>query len=389
MPPIQAADLPNLPAPFWFIQFFKVLGFVLHMVPMNLWYAGAVLALAMHALGGEQARRWGSRLMLQMPIVIAAGINFGIVPLLFLQVAYAKAFYPATILMAWFWMAVIALLIPAYYGVYVYSFALRAGPEGMTPLKRAAGWTAAVFFLAIGFLFANALSLTTNVAGWAGLWERHSVAGAATGTALNLADPTLWPRWLLMFGLALGTTAAWTVVDATWLARRESDEYRRWAGQFALKAALAGAVLSSAAGAWYVLGTWPSAIRQAMFRFPAMILTVLTAASPWLTVALLAPRNGTRPFGLREDPDRPQALLTRAGAAMIGAAQLGVLAVNGISRQIVQNLELGRLFEGGVSAQPVATDWGPMVMFLAAFVAGLGVLAWIFAQLAKAAPEAS
>lgn len=34
-----------LPAPVWFVQFFKCLGFTLHMVPMNLWYAGLLVGL--------------------------------------------------------------------------------------------------------------------------------------------------------------------------------------------------------------------------------------------------------------------------------------------------------------------------------------------------------
>ena len=34
-----------LPAPYWFIEFFKCLGFTLHAVPMNLWYAGLLVAL--------------------------------------------------------------------------------------------------------------------------------------------------------------------------------------------------------------------------------------------------------------------------------------------------------------------------------------------------------
>jgi len=382
MPPIDAASLPDLPAPFWFIQFFKVLGFTLHAVPMNLWYAGAILAVAAYAFGGGEARRWGSRLMLQMPIIVAAGINFGIVPLLFLQVAYAKAFYPATILMAWFWIAVIGLLIGAYAGVYVYAAGARGEGEAMTPVRRAAGWCSAVFFLAIGFLFANALSLTTNVRAWGDLLERHSRGGAATGTALNVADPTLWPRWLLMFGFALITTAAWTAVDAAWLAVGEDETYKRWAQKFALRVAIAGAVWSTVAGAWYVFGTWSAEVRSEMFSipdvhtgkssFPLVFLTLLTGASPWVAPALLWLGRGKT--------------LTRAAAAAVGGAQVGVLAVNGISRQFVQNFELRRLFQPGVSHQPVSTDWGPMVMFLAVFVAGVGVLVWLFAQLAKAGP---
>lgn len=376
MPPIDANSLPALPAPFWFVEFFKVLGFTLHMIPMNLWYAGLILAVVLGAFGCEQGQRWGSRLTLQMPILVAAGINFGIVPLLFLQVAYAKAFYPATILMAWFWIAVIGLLIPAYYGVYVYAFGLRGGPEAMTPLKRAAGWGSAVLFVGIGFLFVNGLSLTTNVGAWAEIWERHSVDGAATGTALNLADPTFWPRWLLMFGLALGTTAAWTAFDALWLVGREGEVYRRWALQFALIAAIAGAAWTSAVGAWYVFGTWDAAVREAMFAGPVSLLTWLTGAIPWLPAVLLVWLARTKQF-------------TRTTVALVAGAQLASLAVNAISRQVVQNVELRRLIPAGVSAQKVVPDWGPMALFLIVFVAGVGVLAWMFALLTKATPEAS
>ena len=70
-----------------------------------------------------------------------------------------------------------------------------------------------VFFIAIGFIFANGLSLMDHVGRWPELWKDHSMAGAALGTALNVGDPTLMPRWLLMFGLALGTTAVWVLVD--------------------------------------------------------------------------------------------------------------------------------------------------------------------------------
>ena len=46
-----------LPAPVWFIQLFKVLGFSLHMAPMNLWYAGIILAMVLYAAGSEHGRR--------------------------------------------------------------------------------------------------------------------------------------------------------------------------------------------------------------------------------------------------------------------------------------------------------------------------------------------
>ena len=131
---VDTAQAAGLPAPHWFIQFFKVLGFTLHAVPMNLWYAGLLLAVCLHIGRNQHGRVFAARLIKQMPVIIAVGVNLGIVPLLFIQVAYFKFFYPATILMAWFWLAIIVLLIPAYYGVYAYAWAIRNGPKSM------AGW---------------------------------------------------------------------------------------------------------------------------------------------------------------------------------------------------------------------------------------------------------
>ena len=390
---IDQVSAAGVPAPVWFVQFFKALGFTLHAVPMNLWYAGLLVALLLRTVGNEHARRFAARLLRQMPVIVAVGVNLGIVPLLFVQLAYYKVFYPATILMAWFWLAIIGLLIPAYYGVYAYAWGLRGAvetvsgtvcakhPEGgsgkrfLTPFppswRTAAGWIAALFFLCIGFLFANGLSLMDHVARWPELWLTHSESGAALGTALNVGDATLWPRWLLMFGLALGTTAVWVLVDTEWLAHKAADEaYRRWAWGFARKLYTIGTVWAAAAGAWYVFGTWPTELRTAMFRWPLIALTLVTASAtglPW--VLLIA---GGR-FASQ-----------RTMAAAIALAQFGVLGVNAVSRQVVQNINLKPTFD--VLAQPTDVQWGPLVMFLFVFVLGLGVVAWMLAQVKKCRP---
>ena len=360
-------DATGVPAPFWFVELLKVLGFTLHMVPMNLFYAGILVAMLLDRSGGPHGRRFAARLMSQMPVIVAFGVNFGIVPLLFIQVAYNKAFYPATILMAWFWMGVIVLLLPAYHGVYVYAFGLRKG----TPLpawRRATGWLSAIFFLAIGFLFANALSLMTRIDHWPQLLESHGTAGAALGTALNLSDATLWPRWLLMFGLALGTTAIWILVDATWLATNEKDDYRRWAKQFANRLYLLSVAWTVVAGTWYVFGTWRPDVFRIMFAWRVLPLTGLTAAAPGLLLAWLIYR--------RNEP-----LLDRREVAWLGLAQFGVLEINAISRQVVQNLELGPYLN--VAAQPTAVQWSPLLVFLAVLAAGLGVVAWMVLQVVR------
>lgn len=378
----------GVPAPIWFIQLFKVLGFTLHMVPMNLWYAGLLVALFLHVRGNENARHFGGRLMRQMPIIIALGVNLGIVPLLFVQTAYHQVFYPATILMAWTWLAIIALLIPAYYGVYLYAWGCKNG-EQLPWWKTAAGWCAAGMFIVIGFIFVNGFSLMGHVDRWGELWSNNSIGGAALGTALNIGDATLWPRWLLMFGLALQTTAVWLLVDVEWLdgmwhgrprscdssdpvATAEggcstNDDYRRWAWGFAKKLYTFGLVWFAAAGSWYVFGTWPAGLRETMFQWPMLAITVATALAPGLPWLLMM-------IGGRR----------RAVVIFIALAQFGVLGINAVSRQIVQNLELAPFWD--VYSMPEDVQWGPLVMFLVAFVIGLGVIGWMIAQIRKCKP---
>ena len=338
------------------------------MVPMNLWYAGMFVGLWLHFRGDEHARRFAARLLQQMPIIVALGINFGIVPLLFIQVAYYKVFYPATILMAWAWMAIIGLLIPAYYGVYAYAWGIRNG-KSMEKWRVWAGWVAAAFFIAIAFLFVNGLSLMEHVDRWPALWTNNNIAGAATGLALNVTDPTVLPRWFLMFGLAMGTTAVWMLVDAFLLIGERDDAYRAWATGFARNLYTLAMFWTAASGIWYIF-VWSQELRDAMFAMPFLPLTILTALAmsvPW--VMMLG--AGQRP-------------LRRGTVMMIALDQFGVLGINAASRQIVQNLNLSGYFQ--VLNQPEDVQWGPLAMFLIAFVLGVAVIAWMLLQIQKCKP---
>ncbi len=360
MNPADLAAPPSplgFPAPYWFLVLLKVAGFTLHMAPMHLWTAGLLVALLLIRRPDAHARLLGERLITQLPVVIALGINFGIVPLLFLQVAYYRVFYPATVLVAWSWFAVIPLLVLAYYGVYLYAGGLRQTRLGR--LHRLAGWVAAAAFLAIGFAFANALTLMTRLDAWPDLWRATSRAGAPLGTALNLSDPRLLPRWLMLLALALVTTAAYAVVDAGLFVRGLPAAYRRWVAGFALRLATLGVVGFALFGSWYAFGTWGAEVRQAMLGRLAP-LTAATAAAPALPWLLIARQ--------RRGPTPGAALAT-------GLAQFGVLALNATSRQVVQNVELARFLD--VAAEPMRTQWSPLVVFLLLLAGGVGVILWM------------
>jgi hypothetical protein len=313
---------------------------------------------------GDHGKRFSDRLMKQMPIIIALGVNLGIVPLLFVQLAFPQFFYSATVLMGWYWFGVIWLLIPAYYGVYVYAGGLSDDGAAMSPLRIATGWAAAACFLVIGFIFANAFSLMANVENWRELWSSTNVGGAALGTALNTSDPALWPRWPLMFSLALMTTAAWSVLDAAWFGSQTDGEYKAWVSAFAWKLYLGGVVAFAAVGSWYAFGTWPKEIRELMFQGPLLVLTLITATLPALPLLIL--------FGKRVGG----ASAARAAALWIMVAQVAVLATNAVSRQVVQIAKLQDYLQGWGEA----TQWSPLVVFLLVFVLGAGIVAWMLVQ---------
>lgn len=362
---IAPASPLGLPAPYLVLVVLKVFGFTLHALPMSLWYTGLLLALIVHVRGDDAGRQWATRFLLQMPLVIALGINFGIAPLLFLQVTASRAFYPATILVAWAWLAIIPLLTIAYYGVYAYVVGLKRGH--LAGWQRAAGWTSAFVFIGIGFLFAHTMALVTRVDAWPELWRRTSLAGAVSGWTLHLAEPTLWPRWLMFIGLALTTTAVHPVVDSGIFGGPRAGAYRRWAGAFAWRLHSAGLAWFVVAGSWYVFRTWDPAVRRHMFDGGMLPLTVCTAAGPgvvWLL--LLAQRRGVTP----------------GRAWVTGAVQVLVVAINAVARQIVQNLELRPWLD--VTAAPVHTQWSPLVLFVVLLAGGIGVVTWIVRRLVAA-----
>ncbi len=360
------------PAPFWFITFFKVLGFILHMIPMNIWYAGMILVAIFATFGKNHSLELAHRLSRTMPVIVALGVNLGIVPLLFTQVGYYQFYYPAGILMAHAWFSVIVILIFAYYGVYIYSLSVRNNKS--TKFALASAWVSSIAFIFIGFLFANNFSLMANVNSWIHIFNRTNVGGAALGTGLNTSDPTLIPRWLMMFGLAMTTTAVFIAFDAVFFKRRDtSDEYRKWAAGFAFLFYTAGLVWFAAMGSWYIFGAMEKSTLAEIAGHPAVYLLFgLTAMSPGLVfLSLLTQRKG----------------LKKEGVILASVLQVVVLSLNAVSRQWVQNLEIFR-YEN-IARLPVETQWSPMIVFLVLFVAGIAVVGWMIAKIAAVEKHAA
>ncbi|NWG12748.1 MAG: hypothetical protein HXY20_04340 [Acidobacteria bacterium] len=117
-------DYQVLPAPLWLITSLHLLTLALHFIAMNFVVGGLVLVLAYRAQD-----RWCNPVILRFvrlfPIVMAATVTFGVAPLLFLQLVYGRFIYAASIVSAWFWLAVVGVVIASYYALYAASFSNR------------------------------------------------------------------------------------------------------------------------------------------------------------------------------------------------------------------------------------------------------------------------
>jgi hypothetical protein len=171
-----------------------MLTFPMHLLFMNAMLGSTVIAIYARLKGDEAGIALSRALSALIPYLVAFTVNFGVAALLFTQVLYGQFFYTSSILMAAFWLAVIPLLLTAYYLLYLNDF--RFDSLGRRAALIAAA--ALLLFLSIAFIYTNNMTLMLVPREWNGYF------GNSEGTMLNLGDPTLFPRY---FHFIIGGTA--------------------------------------------------------------------------------------------------------------------------------------------------------------------------------------
>ncbi len=120
-----------IPVPWGWFQALLLFTFFCHILLMNVMLGTACIALSGHFSRGGERGADSHRLAGVLPFTIAFAVNFGVAPLLFVQVLYGQFVYVSSILMARFWLAVIALLIASYSLAYLYKYRYdRLGAPG-------------------------------------------------------------------------------------------------------------------------------------------------------------------------------------------------------------------------------------------------------------------
>lgn len=196
MDPLIIPQPDTIPVSWGWFQFLLLVTFPLHLLAMNAMLGGLAIGIVQHLKGGTVRKQLAHRIAIALPLVIAFVVNFGVAPLLFVQVLYGQFLYTSSILMGVFWILIVPVLIVAYYGAYFYDFRF-------TQLGSAGPFVAVlVFFLlvVIGFFFSNNMLLMATPEQFGGYFSHKN------GTLLSFGQPSFWPRFLHMFfgALAIG-----------------------------------------------------------------------------------------------------------------------------------------------------------------------------------------
>ncbi|MGA7826754.1 MAG: hypothetical protein WCA04_03780 [Geobacteraceae bacterium] len=187
----------TFPAAWELFRFLLLLVFPLHLLLMNAMVGTTLIAAVVFLRKGDTMRELAYELAKVIPFLIAFAVNLGVAALLFLQVAYGQFFYTGSILMGAYWLAVVPLLLLAYYAAYLFDFRFTRLSK---PLAIFLIVVPLLIFLTIAFIFSNNMTMMLDPVAW------RAYFGTQDGTLLHWGYAPLIPRYLhfIIGGLAVG-----------------------------------------------------------------------------------------------------------------------------------------------------------------------------------------
>jgi len=355
---IPALDPAPLPGPPWLFQVLWVLTFFIHLLFVNTVLGGTLLAA--FAGGSGAGRREVRTLFVEVNSwAISMAITFGIAPLLFIQVVLGRFFYTATILVGWAWFGMLIFLTVGYYLNYVAKFRLRAGKDADSVIA-----LEAVCFVAIA-----AIQVTVNLLHMQpGRWER-----VADGAWAALGDPTFVPRYLHFLLAAVAMAGALAAFVAVRRAARGGDPHAlQGMARFGIKAALIATLLQLVDGFWLLLAL-PEDILKAFMRGGAATMAPLGIGILAGVLLLLV-------LAQISDPLAQATKVRRVAELIVGAVVFMI-----VTRHELRDFYLTRARAG--EQVTVATQWGPLALFLGVFVLCVGLTVYALVRAVKDRPR--
>ncbi|MBN1153381.1 hypothetical protein JXB12_00520 [candidate division KSB1 bacterium] len=344
----------SIPAPAWFFQVLNILTFLIHILFVNIILGGSILILMSRLTRTDPPLDQSLHGVIapKIPTTFALAINFGVAPLLFIQVIYGQFIYTSSVLMAVYWILVIPLLIIAYYGAYIH---IKNYSKART-LSVVSLMVTTLILLYIAFVYVNNMTLMMQPDKWASYFQDRG------GTLLNAADPSFLPRYLHFIVASVAISGLF--IALVWYLRSRNTAAE--AGEkinSGLKIYAIGTSVQVVVGFWYLL----SLPRDLMLSFMGgnMVYTIILAAGIVLAMGSII-----------------TGFLKNLKATLI---QLGILiTIMVITRANLRTLYLADYFKLNQLTLKPQTD--VMILFLLVFIIGLVAVGYMI-KIANSAPE--
>jgi len=344
MDPATLIPTPDqIPVDWGWFQILLTLTFYLHVLAMDTMLGTAIITFIHHFSSEGDSLPVTREISKKLPYVIALAVNLGIAPLLFAQVLYGHFLYVGSMLPGVFWLSIVLFLIIAYYSAYIYSYRYKTMRAG----RMITSGITMVSLLCIGFFLSNTMTLMLHPESWVRYFQHPD------GFLLNLADPTIIPRYLHFVTSAVAIGGLAIALLYTYKSSRGHQESSRWI-QYGCNWFAGATIVNFAVGFWF-LGSLPdglivpSTLVGGLFSF-FLVIALITAV-----LAVIAAMR-YRPL--------PAALLTLATVLFM------VLV-----REFLRASYLRPWFSPAeLTVQP---DRSPFILFLLIFVAGLALVGWM------------
>lgn len=342
---IPAAD--TLTAHWGWFQFLLMLTFPLHLFAMNAMLGTALTAFICHLRSERPYRELSYALAKALPFLVAFTINLGVAPLLFVNVLYGHLLYTSTVMMGLLWLAVVPILIIAYYLAYIYDFSFKK----LGNLAMFAILVVLLLLMVVGFIFSNNMTMMIAPASWTRWFTTPG------GALLNLADPALLPRYLHMMTGSLAVGGLCVALYSSTVLKHDSAmaEAGTKLGMHLFTWLTALQVL---VGIWFLL-TLPTEVMK-RFMGNNLLATGLLAVGIMLAIVTL---------------------ITGYQRKVMATLWLTIPLVYVMSymRDSVRVGYLAPYFD--VTTVPVNVQWSPLISFMVTLLLGVAVVVWMLSKL--------
>ncbi|MCD4689782.1 MAG: hypothetical protein K8R55_10710 [Desulfuromonadaceae bacterium] len=346
--------LPDpIPVAWGYLLALLMLVLPLHLLFMNCLLGTTAVTLYLQRRSDAVATQLATELSRALPLIMAFVVNSGVASLLFLQVLYGQFFYTSSILMGSYWLAIIPLLIVAYYALYWVDFRYQR----LGRLRWLLLAVVLALLLAIPFLFSNNMTLMLHPQHWSAYF------GQDNGTLLNLTDQTLWPRYLHFIIAALAVGGLFTAILGRCYQSR-APELAAYARNLGMTLFSRLTLLQLLIGPLF------------LFSLPQPLRWKILGGSPLATLLM-------------------SAALVLVTALLVNAFQQRVLTSLALLVPLVCCMVSLRAWLRSAFLQPhftldqlqVTPQYSPLLIFLIVLLFGSSVIGWLIYQATKAARQ--